>query len=122
VGRIKPDRSEAPKADQCFVLKAAALYRQEYSSKPPEPGTMAWLTAGQLRSARESIHAALRRGAIRLVDAREELGVLQAALELLKGAPTYATAPVRIADEPFRIREPRKSGSKSKRKRKKRKR
>lgn len=120
MGRVKPDRSRPPRPADCFELRAAALYRQEYSSKPPEPGTVAWLTAGQLRSARESIHAALRRGAMRLVDAREELAVIKAALELLKGTPNHATAPIRIGDEPFRIREPRKRASKSKRKKRKR--
>jgi hypothetical protein len=112
VDRLRPS--------ECFELRAAGLYRQEYDSKPPEPGTVGWLTAGQLRSARESIHAALRRGAIRLADAREELAVIKAALELLKGNPNHATAPIRIGDEPFRIREKKKPGSKSKRKRRKR--
>lgn len=121
MGGVKADRKKGrPRPSDCFELKAAALYRQEYSSKPPEPGTMAWLSAGQLRSAREAIHAALRRGAIRLVDAREELAVIKAALELAGGMEGKATVPVRIADEPFRIREPRKRKSKSKRKKRKR--
>lgn len=97
-----------------FVLRAAALYRDEYSSRPPKPGQTASLSEGKLRSARESINAALRRGAIRLVDAREELAVIKAALEIAQ--TTGAEVPVRISDEPFRIREPRKKKSKSKRK------
>jgi hypothetical protein len=109
---------EAPRPSDCFELKAAALYRQEYSSKPPAPGTMAWLTEGQLRSANEAINAALRRGAIRLVDAREEQAVIKAALQIANG--TASVVPVRISDEPFRIREPRKATSKSKRKKRKR--
>lgn len=109
--------STTPPASSCFVLKAAALYRQEYSSKPPEGGTRAWLSHGQLRSAEEAVRAALRRGAIRLVDAREELAVLRAAREVL-GPAGAGSVPVMIADESFRIREPRKPDSKSKRKRK----
>src|SRR3954470_12424503 len=104
----------APRPSDCFELKAAALYRQQYNSKPPEPGTMAWLTEGQPRSANEAIHAALRRGAIRLVDAREEQAVIKAALQIANG--TASVVPVRISDEPFRIREPRKANSKVKRK------
>lgn len=117
---LKVDRPKhAPAPSQCFELKAAGLYRQEYNSKPPEPGTMAWLTEGQLRSAEEAVRAAQRRGAIRLVDAREELATIKAALELAHGAAS-AVVPVRISDEPFRIREPRKPGSKVKRKKRRR--
>ena len=112
---MKPDRTRAPRPSECFILKAAGLYRQQYSSAPPKPGTMANLSAGQLRSARESINAALRRGAIRLVDAREELAVIKAAIEVL-GPAGAGTVPVMISMEPFRIREPRKANSKAKRK------
>lgn len=103
---------------ECFILRAAALYRDDYSGKAPLPGQFARLSSGQLRAARESVNAALRRGAIRLVDAKEELGVIDAALEVLNHVGP-GTVPTLIGEEPFRIREPRKKGSKSKRKKRK---
>lgn len=112
-------QEEVPKS-QCFVLRAAGLYRDDYSSAPPKPGQFTRLTAGQLRAAKESVNAGLRRGAIRLADAREELNVLNAALEVL-GQVGPGTVPCLIGEEPFKIRETRKAGSKSKRKKRKRK-
>jgi hypothetical protein len=115
----KTARKEEVSKSECFVLRAAALYRNDYSGKPPKPGQFTRLTVGQLRAARESVNAALRRGAIRLIDAKEELAVLDAALEVLNQVGP-GTVPCLIGEEPFRIREPRKKGSTSKRKKKKR--
>lgn len=114
-------RREEVARSECFILRAAALYRNDYTGKPPEPGQFARLTAGQLRSAEEAVRAAQRRGAIKLVDAKEELAVLKAALEVL-GQVGPGTVPTIIGDEPFKIREPRKAGSKVKRKNKKKRR
>lgn len=115
LSRVPPKRKEAVAKSECFVLRAAALYRNDYTDAPPKPGDFTRLSAGQMRAARESVNAALRRGAIRLVDAREELAVIDAAIKVL-GRYGPGTVPVLIGEEPFRIREPRKSGSKSKRK------
>jgi hypothetical protein len=107
----KPPEGRTVNPSECFELRAAALYRDQYTSAVPKEGQAALLTAGQLRAAAESVHAALRRGAIRLVDARAELAVLKAALEVSVIGPV----PVKIG-EPYKIREPRKPGSTSKRK------
>lgn len=113
-----PVVKEQIQRSECFVLRAAALYRSNYAGKPPAPGYFARLSAGELRGCREAVHAALRRGAIRLVDAREELAVLQGALEVL-GQVGPGTVPTLIGEEPFQIRETRKPNAKRKKKRKK---
>lgn len=98
-----------------FTLHAAALYRAEYSSKPPQPGDQSMMNLGQVADFRAAVQAALKRGAISFADARSEFAVLDAAREFLRSQPG-AAVPVVIGDEPFRIREPRKSSSKVKRK------
>ncbi len=113
--RKAPAVTEEVQKSECFVLRAAGLYRNDYDDAPPRPGQYTRLSSGQLRAAKESVRAGLRRGAIRLADAREELAVLEAALEVL-GQVGPGTVPCLIGEEPFRIREPRKQGSTSKRK------
>ncbi|MGH2937378.1 MAG: hypothetical protein ACRDPE_04570 [Solirubrobacterales bacterium] len=100
---------------ECFELRAAALYRAEYHAKPPQPGDQTLMNMGQIADFRAAVQKAMQRGAIALVDARAELAVLAAMSEVLKLNPR-GVVPARIGDEPFKIREPRKSGSKSKRK------
>lgn len=105
---------------ECFELRAAALYRAEYSSKPPQPGDQSLLNMGQVADFRAAVQKAIQRGAIALADARAELAVLDACREVLKLSP-QSTVPVVIGDEPYRIREPRKPNSKVKRKKKRKK-
>jgi hypothetical protein len=113
--RRKPRVKGKVPAAECFELRAAALYRAEYHAKPPQPGDQTLMNAGQIADFRAAVQKAMQRGAIALVDARAELAVLKAMAEVLKLNPRGAV-PARIGDEPFKIREPRKSGSKSKRK------
>lgn len=100
---------------ECFVLRAAGLYRAAYSSKAPEPGWQSLMNRGQIADFRAAVQAALQRGAISFADARAEFAVLDAARDVLKMAPG-GTVPCVIGDEPFKIREPRKANSKVRRK------